>query len=290
MRHPENGFKDGRKRMTRSALQGFVIRSQLHLGEFKVPVAEFVPHEAVDGVGGIVETVFGKGLMHRFERAREFALNPAIHEREGHGLAGVASRAAVLAFDVHQREARGVPKLVAEVAVAFAALDVEVDVAAQRGVCRHRKSQGIRTVGIDAVGVALAEHLLYLRRFFRLAQTAGIFLDEVFKIDAADEVEGIQSVPFALAHLLAFRIAHETVDVHVLKRHAAREVLRHHHHAGDPEEDDVVARDEHGGGEIQVVSRLVFGLDVGASQRREGHERGAEPRIENVFVTRERNV
>ena len=80
------------------------------------------------------------------------------------------------------------------------------------------------------------------------------------------------------------------MDVHVLKRHASREVLRHHHHAGDPEEDDVVARDEHGGGEVKVVSRFVFRFDVGASQRREGNECGAEPRIENVFVTRERNA
>src|SRR2546427_2740985 len=44
---------------------------------------------------------------------------------------GVGQQAAVMAFAVHQHEAAGVPQLVAEVAVALAALAVEVDGAAQ---------------------------------------------------------------------------------------------------------------------------------------------------------------
>jgi hypothetical protein len=44
---------------------------------------------------------------------------------------GVLVQAAVLAFAVHQHKAAGVPELVAEVAVALAALAVEVDAAAQ---------------------------------------------------------------------------------------------------------------------------------------------------------------
>jgi hypothetical protein len=65
-------------------------------------------------------------------------------EVEMGGVAGIRSRfyvgreAAVLPFAVHQHEARGVPQLVAEVAVTLAALHVELDVATRRGEARER--------------------------------------------------------------------------------------------------------------------------------------------------------
>src|SRR4030065_9316 len=60
--------------------------------------------------------------------------------------------AAVVAFQVHQREAGGVPQLVAEIAVALGALQVELDVAAVRGQTREGKAQSIGAEGGDALG------------------------------------------------------------------------------------------------------------------------------------------
>ena len=142
----------------------------------------------------------------------------------------------------------------------------------------------------NAFGEVLAGLLLDLGSLFGLAQAAGVLLHKRFQIAAVDDVERIERVALALAHLLAFGVAHEAVDVDVLKRCAAGEVLGHHHHARDPEEDDVVARNEHARGQIEVVGELVLGLGIGAAQGREGNERGAEPRIEHVLVAGERNA
>src|SRR6185436_10201120 len=98
--------------------------------------------------------------------ALQLAADPAIRGREAHvaversagrafGLA-VLDQAAVLALGVHQHEARRVPELVAEVAIALAALGVEVDVAAQARVAGHREAQRIRAVGRNAAGELLA--------------------------------------------------------------------------------------------------------------------------------------
>ena len=148
---------------------------------------------------------------------------------------------AVLAFDIHERKACGVPEFVAEVSVALAALDVKVHVAAERGVGSHRKAQGIGAERGNAVRVALSEALFNLRGFFGLTQTAGVLLYERLKVNAGNKIERIERVAFALTHLLAFGITHETVDVDVLKGSAAREVFGHHDHARNPEENDVVS-------------------------------------------------
>ena len=49
----------------------------------------------------------------------------------------------VLAFDVHQHEARRVPQLVAEIAIAFAAIEVEVERATERREDREREAQRV---------------------------------------------------------------------------------------------------------------------------------------------------
>ncbi len=130
----------------------------LHFGDFQVPVAELVPDKVVDRVGHVVQAVVGKALGHvglDFLQARD---DPAV------GLAEVqvalvaalgavrCAQAAVLALAVHQHKAAGVPQLVAEVAVALAALAVKVDAAAQAGQRGKGEAQRVGTVGGDAVG------------------------------------------------------------------------------------------------------------------------------------------
>src|SRR2546427_12041242 len=77
---------------------------------------------------------------------------------------GVGQQAAVMAFAVHQHEAAGVPQLVAEVAVALAALAVEVDGAAQRGQGREGEAQRVGAVGGNALGEFLLRVLAHLGR------------------------------------------------------------------------------------------------------------------------------
>ena len=183
-------------------------------------------------LGGIVEAVVGVGTNHRIDRLLEFALNPAIDEREFHRRTGRRTHTAIGTFNVHENEARGVPKLRAEVAIAFGALDVEVHIAPERSVGGHREAQRIGAVRGNAVRVVLAQLLFDDRRLFRLTQALRVLDDEGLKVDALNDVERIEGVAFALRHLLAFGVAHETVDVHVLEGDAAREVARHHDHAG----------------------------------------------------------
>ena len=286
MSEAQNRFEHRHERVTRGAAGRFVAL-ELDFGELKVPVAVLVPDEGVDGIGGNVETIVGIGLTNVTDGLFELAQDPAVDEGERHRFIRSGADAAVLTFDVHQHEAGGVPELRAEVAVAFGALEVEVDVAAERSIGGHREAEGVRAVGGDAFRIVLAKLLFNLRGLFGLAQAHRVLLHEVFKTDALDDVERVERVAFGLGHLLAFGIAHETVDVHVVERHAAREVLGHHDHASDPEEDDVVAGDEHGTRQVEVVGRAVVALRLRPAERGEGDEGGGEPSVEHVGVARE---
>ena len=139
--------------------------------------------------------------------------------RHGAFCLGVLVQAAVLAFAVHQHEARGVPQLVAEVAVALAALAVEVDAAAQRGQRGKGEAQRVGAVGRNAVGEFFFGVLAHLRRGLGLAQAFGALVQQRRERDAVDQVHRVEHVAFGLAHLLALRVAHQAVDVDVLERH-----------------------------------------------------------------------
>ena len=105
---------------------------------------------------------------------------------------------------VHLGEARGVPELGREVAVAFDAL---VD------------SLMSRPCAAMAASVKRSASAPY----------------------SSMSAERVHDVALRLRHLLPLLVAHEGVDVDVAERHLLHEVQPHHHHAGDPEEDDVEA-------------------------------------------------
>ena len=150
----------------------------------------------------------------------------------------------VLAFDVHQREARGIPQLVAEVAVTLATVQVEVQRAVERCERGEREAHGIRAERRDALRELLARARGDLLRLPRIHHVAGGLGHERFHVHAVDEVDGIDHVPLRLRHLVAFLVADDGIDVDVAERHVAGEVGRRHDHARDPEEDDVEAGDE----------------------------------------------
>ena len=143
--------------MAGSSLNGFIALVQLNLRKFKVPVAVLVPNEGVDRVGGVIQAVIFKGLADFLNGTFELRPNPLVRSRVFHR--SIRIKTTVFTFNVHQNEACGVPKLIAEVAVAVRAFDVEVDVAAEGCVCGHRKAKSVGTDFVDAFRIMLAQFL-----------------------------------------------------------------------------------------------------------------------------------
>ena len=71
--------------------------------------------------------------------------------------------------------------------------------------------------------------------------------------------QGVHDVALGLRHLLPLLVAHQGVDVDVVERHLLHEVEAHHHHARDPEEDDVEAGDERAGRIVALQLRVLSG-------------------------------
>jgi hypothetical protein len=129
----------------------------------------------------------------------------------------------------------------------------KVDVAAQAGQRGKGEAQRVGAIGRDATWEFFFGVLAHLGRGLGLAQAFGALLPARGQGDAVDQVHRVKHVALGLAHLLAMRVEHQAVDVHMFERHAAGEVRGHHDHPGDPEEDDVVAGHQHRGGQVEVV-------------------------------------
>src|SRR5205809_2873408 len=113
-----------------------------------VPVAILVPDKAVDGVGGVVEAVFGEAFLHLGFDPLQLADDPAVDVGKLDRRALV--EAAVLARGVHQDEAGRVPQLVAEIAVALAAAQVEAERAREARARGEREAQRVGAERRDA--------------------------------------------------------------------------------------------------------------------------------------------
>ncbi|MPM90282.1 hypothetical protein SDC9_137403 [bioreactor metagenome] len=123
---------------------------------------------------------------------------------------------------IHMNKPRSVPNLVAEVTTG---LDLFVRITHIVAGCiagRQRQAQRIRTVFVN-------------------------FL------------KGINTVTQRFAHLTALRVAHQTMNEHILKRHLAHLLDGGENHSGDPEEDDIIACNQHVGREEIVQRRCFFG-------------------------------
>ena len=127
----------------------------LHLGDFQVPVAELVPDKVVESCwrrcpGGTRQSPW----RPRPRQAPQQRGDPAVGSgwkaklRRGHCL-GVRFRPQS-GLAVHQHEAVGVPELVAEVAVALAALAVEVDGATRARAAKVKRSASAPQEGMPS--------------------------------------------------------------------------------------------------------------------------------------------
>ncbi len=126
----------------------------------------------------------------------------------------------------------------------------------------------------------VADVLLDLCLVLGAQQADGRFRQQLIERDAVYQIERIERVALGLRHLLAFGVAHDSVDVNVMERHFLGEVQRHHDHPSDPEEDDVEAGDQHRGRQEQVE---VFGF-FRPAERGERHQRRGKPGIEHVWI------
>ena len=188
--------------------------------------------------------------------------------------------ATVLSLGVEEYVAGGVPKLVAEVAIPFDAVEIELDVAPGGGQGRKGEAQGISAEGgytVWEVGAGLLGDLL---RQVWLHHAAGALLDQLFQADAVDQVDRVQDVALGLGHLVAVGIAHQAVNVDLAEGHIAHELEAHHDHPGDPEEDDVEPGDQYTGG-VEGLQRLA---PLRPAKGGEGPQCGAEPGVEHVLV------
>ena len=127
MREAQDRFEHAHQRAARGALLGFIAAMHLYFCQLYVPVAVFVPHQFVERARQIVEAVFAECPGHVGFRALQAADDPSVS-------GGIFQRCLfvqphVFAIAVHQHKARGVPQLVAEIAIAVTALQIELDVA-----------------------------------------------------------------------------------------------------------------------------------------------------------------
>ena len=146
-----------------------------------------------------------KALSSSGQRLDHLADDPAVDRQLGRGRGdAVPTRRCRCAW----QEARGVPQLGREVAIALDALLIELDVAA---LAFHRRQGEAQRVGAILV----------------------------------DQAERIDRIALRLGHLLALRVADQAVEVERLPRHLVHELHALHRHARIPEEQDVEAGDEH---------------------------------------------
>ena len=139
----------------------------------------------------------------------------------------------------------------------------------------------------DAVGKFFARLCFYFCRFLRLHHATGAFGDEVFEVDAVDDVEWVEHVAFGFGHFLSFAVAHQAVDIDFFERHrAVHAVQSHQDHARHPEEDDVKAGDE----DVAGVEVAQVGGVVRPALCRKWPQRRGKPGIQHVFVLGERQV
>ena len=208
------------------------------LGHLQVPVAELVPGEFVQRLGGQIEAVLGKRPLNPLDQGAQPRSYPAVR-------GGVLQRL-IRKRGLHMKKyvRGGVPELVAEVAAARNPAHVQADVAPGGRKRREGEAKRVRTVGRDPVGELLARARLDAFLQVRLHHAFGSLADQRFKVHAVDDEEGIEDIALGLGHLLPGLVSHEPMDVDIRERHVTHELQSHHDHPRHPEEDDVESGDQ----------------------------------------------
>ncbi len=195
MRQAQGHFQHAYQGATGAALafDRRVFVPQHWLGQFQVPVAILVPDELVECLGCQVEAELVELAGHFGFGALQLRDDPAIGQRQ---LVGLPVLAAILALVQHV--AGGVPDLVTEVAIAFDAAHVELDVAAGGGQRAESEAQGVGAVAGDTFGELGAGLLLDGFLQLGLHQAGRALLYQCFEFDAVDDVQRVEDVALGL--------------------------------------------------------------------------------------------
>ena len=263
MQGAQQRFERMDQRMAGAALfrLGRFFREEGGLRQFQVPIAVFVPGEFVERTGDHIQTIVEETFFDALQRCRQPRAYPAIGKTELR-----ARGARVLALDVHQRVAGGVPQLITEVSIAFDSGHVELEIAALRGQRREAQPQRVRAVRGNALRELLARGLLDGGFHLRLHQARGALRQQVIERDAVDDVERIDHVALRLGHFLSVVVANQSVHVNLTERYLTGELQAHHDHAGHPEENDVEARDQYRRRVIPAQRRRVVRPPLGGER------------------------
>eukprot|EP00760_Papus_ankaliazontas_P017993 PhM_4_TR17413/c0_g1_i1/m.82358 len=264
---------------------GVVLR-QLHrwLRKFEEHITEIVQPEGVGSGSRLSKVVltFGEASVAVGHALVQTAQDPPAVEGKLEVLHGLAGRRDVVSTKrVVQSVADHIPELVAELAVANDALNVQVDVIAARGVGEQTEAEGISTTLRDALGEGLLLELLRLANLLGVKVACLQLLVQLLELDAVEYIDGVDDVTLSLAHLLAILVAHHRVHVYLRERELVQQLEGGHHHAGHPEEHNVVTSLEQMCGEVALH---VGGLGVGPPHDFEGPEGAREPGVQHILV------
>src|SRR5690348_8279784 len=86
MQKPQRVFKDREKIAPRGARLFEILRSDLWLQPFDVPIAKISPEKVIDNVRGLVEAKFFERSIHLLNHAREAGENPSMGKGIGRGV------------------------------------------------------------------------------------------------------------------------------------------------------------------------------------------------------------
>ena len=184
MRKTQHCLEYSYQRSTCPTLLRLVTFGELILGHLEVPVTVLVPHEAVDRTRDVVEPIFGEATVDLCLGALERADNPPVPH--GQFDRSLLVRSAVLALSVHQHKAARVPQLVAEIAIALAARQVEVERPSVGGERREGEAHRVRAEGRDAARVVHPYVFLDLGSMLATQQADGGLFEQGLKRNAVD--------------------------------------------------------------------------------------------------------
>ena len=259
MQQPQQRLEHRQQGALRSMARGRVWGLQHRFDDLEIPVAELVPGELIERAGGEIEAVLVERALDRADRGAQARADPAIGHVVDLGAAQwrrrPGRRGGRRLLEREHHETRGVPQLVAEIAIAGHPAQIETQVPALRGEGCEREAQCVGAVGGDALRVLSARRLFDRGGQMRLHQSRGALGHERIELDAIDDVQRIDDIALGLGHLLPFGIEDQAVQVDGAERHFVQELQPEHQHAGDPEEDDVEARDQHAGGIVAIEFR-----------------------------------
>ena len=186
-----------------------------------------MPGKFVDRVGVNVEPVGVQGKARICDHAMAFAHDPLVNGSRGR------NHRQIEVLSIHQHKLRGIPQLVAEVAITLNAVGIKAYVTAGSGKAAKVKRKASLPYAAIPSGKSLRvcfsirfAILGWVRLLVRLATRT--------QVDAINEIQGIEPVALGFRHFLTLGILNQTVDVDRVERNFVGKVQGHHNHAGNP--------------------------------------------------------